>query len=246
MKTVSRLFIVIGFAFLLSHSTRACSCPFYIEHFCGIVNESHMIVRVQMMDTLPGFGYERRQIKILEELNKTISKDTVILIGQDGLNCGELLHQFETGDTLILALDKWWVDNSYYLEGRCGLHFLRYSKGKVFDNITPSTDTLDYNNFKNGLIECMALRTNTEEPEVGSEYQIFPNPVQNTLTIQSSSQQGIQRAELLSLDNRALFFENNSKAYEISWNVNAIDNGVYYLRIWIDGRMRIEKIVIMK
>lgn len=246
MKKLPRLIIVFVFACLFSQPAEACSCRYYIEHFCGIVNENHTIVRAVVLDSAENDRDADRLIKVLDNLNQVIPNDTVTLYGADGLNCGENLHLFSLGDTLILALDPYYYTGVYYLEGLCGLHYLRYSKGKVFDSIDPSTDTLKYNVFLDSLSDCMALRTNTQEISVAGAIKLFPNPAQNVINIQTTLPQGIDQIELMSLDGRVLLSQPGRNALQTQLETGTLENGIYYLKVLVAGEAKLEKVMLMR
>ena len=59
--------------------------------------------------------------------------DTILVYGQDGLNCGETLSKLNIGDTLVLNLlhgyyDRY-KDDIFYLDG-CGKNFLEIKNGR--------------------------------------------------------------------------------------------------------------------
>ena len=43
-------------------------------------------------------------VEVIENLHKPIPYDTITILGQDGLNCGEWLDKFSISDTLLLSL----------------------------------------------------------------------------------------------------------------------------------------------
>ena len=96
MKTHLIKWILLGYflAIFQLNNNFACSCPFYIENFCGIVNEGHVIVRAIVLDSAENDRDADRLIKVLDNLNQVIHNDTATLYGADGLNCGERFGSF--------------------------------------------------------------------------------------------------------------------------------------------------------
>ncbi len=103
MKKEIRLRIQLLFLFLITIQTitTACSCWPYESVFCRSVTPWHNVVSVVVTEHLE---FHLMEVKIIENINEEIAEDTIVIYGQDGLTCGELLNQFEFQDTLILAV----------------------------------------------------------------------------------------------------------------------------------------------
>jgi len=239
MNTKHRLKIILIFAFTFvyhSNST-ACTCWPYVEHFCGIVNNGNYIVRATITENI---SEERRKVKLLDNLNLEIQEETFTLLGQDGGNCGELLAQFSLGDTLIMALSIW--DDDYYLEGACGLHFLRYINGFVYGHLYPDSTSMPYDLFTENLMECMDFTNSTSElEEEVISLNFYPNPVQDILNV-NSNQGLIEALELYSIQGERIIYKSEVNSPSANMNLSSFQGGIYLLKASIDGREIIQKI----
>lgn len=244
MKTHLKKWTLLGclLTFIQLNVIYACQCPIWIEYFCGIVNERHIIVRAEIIDSL---RFDMKTMRILDNLNKEIESNEVILWGQDGVNCGENLDLFSIGDTLILAVDLRF-DSLYYLEGSCGLHYLRYSSGKVFTNIYPTVDTMDYQVFVDELLQCMDFSTSIKEAEESSPpVRFYPNPFTHEITIESSAEIGEGSVVLIySIAGQLLRQEKFGAGTTKTLSMGDLQQGVYLVEIENDrGGRWTEKLV---
>ena len=250
MKTIINILLIFILAVLSFAESKACFCTIpYAKHFCRAVDDSHIIVRATLIDSsevFPSTRYYLRAIKIIDHLNLQIPTDTTVLLGQDGWNCGETLDKFTKGDTLILALVYWHSMGAYYLEGSCGQHYLRYAQGKVFEDIDFAYDTLDYDVFVDQLNDCMSLSTSTNELQSELALTTFPNPVQDLLNVETTASQGIYQVELFSLSGQTVRFQKGNGSSSLQLYTRALENGVYYLRVWVKGKMRMKKVMVMR
>ncbi|NBC82805.1 MAG: hypothetical protein GVY19_05430 [Bacteroidetes bacterium] len=68
---------------------------------------------------------------------KTSIGDTIVVTGQDGLNCGEVLNGFKRGETMFPALSGGYYElfekDTFYMEGACGKYFLKIKTDKTVD-----------------------------------------------------------------------------------------------------------------
>ena len=243
VKNIVLLLIIFG----TQKHINACSCHHtYVEHFCDIVDEDHYIIRAVVIDN-PDDPYidAFRQIVVTNNLNKSITKDTIVLHGSNALNCGEYLNRFLLGDTLILALEDYGQD-VYYLEGSCGVHYLRYSKGRVFDRLYPSTDTMDYQVFVDELLQCMDFSTSINEPEKSSPpVRFYPNPFTHEITIESSVEIGEGSVvSIFSIAGQLHRQEKLGVGIKKTLSVEGLPQGVYLLKLQMeDGYQETLKVV---
>ncbi|WP_235299182.1 T9SS type A sorting domain-containing protein [Portibacter marinus] len=186
-KLLFLFFVIVPQSYLL-----ACSCggP-YETTFCRAVLEDNNIVLAVVTDTL---GYSDVQVTIIDNILNEIAEDTIKILGQDGLNCGESMGFFALGDTVVLALDKGEYQEAttgepyqYYLDG-CGRRFLRYAEDKVYGSISFATDSLEYESFKASIEICIQT-ANLQENQIVIEelVSVYPNPVKETLNVNVST-----------------------------------------------------------
>ena len=218
---------------LIQNTGIACHCFPYEPVFCKNTTEYHNII-MAVVTQYPAPDYHLMEVKILENFNNGINEDTIIVLGQDGLNCGELLDQFNFQDTLILAVSEVEISgmNYYYLEGSCGLHFLRYENGLVNGQITTSLTSQSIQDFRDNILECVDMDLPVENiTSSGNKLQIFPNPVTDVLQIETD-QQYIYNIEILNSSGQRILFRNvNSTTDLYKVNINNLAKGIYFLRI---------------
>ncbi len=130
-----------------------CSCDFYEADFYKNVykNGFNCIAVFNTFETatIENIGEQNIQIGyfIVTDIIKSGKSqigDTIKVLGSSGANCGEQLSVFEKGDTLALALSPYYTyefqNDTFYLEGTCGKHFLEIKNGKN-DGLTISEIT---------------------------------------------------------------------------------------------------------
>ncbi len=137
MKKLSIIYILI----LSVKIGLACSCyPYEPNFYKNIYNSPYNCIAI--FDTMD-YSYEYNDlhsqtgyfivIDTIGNFNSDIG-DTIIVTGQDGLNCGELLNGFSRGDTMLLALSGGFYQSfekdTFYLEGVCGKHYLKIEHGQ--------------------------------------------------------------------------------------------------------------------
>lgn len=180
LKLILSLFILL---IISQNSIYACSCSHYEAVFCRNVHEGHKIVRGVVTDQP---DVHLMEFSILENINNEIVEDTILVLGQDGVNCGEYLEQFAVNDTLILALNTWEINGTefWHLMGLCGLHFLRFENGLVSGQITDDFTSQDLQGFKDNLLSCIDMEVPVLEVDKNElEINVFPNPVSGNFQI---------------------------------------------------------------
>lgn len=230
---MKRITLICFIFFTINHSIIGCSCEPYIDNFCGIVGPGHYIVRLEITDSL---DYHLRKGKVLDNLHMEIGEEEITILGGDGQNCGESLYNFLIGDTLILALSTY--QEIYYLEGACGLHYLEYSNGKVYDKIYNTVDTMEYETFAGNLWECMSI---TKIEEIEEAIEIYPNPVSEILNIELN--ENINDIEIYSLSGKLVLKKNKINSSKDEINISKIDTGIYYVKIRIREKEIIKRII---
>ncbi len=245
---ISSIYKSIIFALLttlIQNTGIACHCFPYEPVFCKNTTEYHNIIMAVVTQN-PAPDYHLMEVKILENFNNGINEDTIIVLGQDGLNCGELLGQFNFQDTLILAVSEVEISgmNYYYLEGACGLHFLRYENGLVNGQITTSLTSQPIQDFRDNILECIEIDLPVENiSSIGNKLQVFPNPVSDVLQI-ATDQRYIYNIEILnSSGQRILFRKVNSLIDLYKVNIDNLAKGIYFLRISTSKEILLEKFI---
>lgn len=182
MKTT--LLTILLLTILWKPDLNACSCTSFDPVFCHNVRASNNIARVHVLEFV---DFHLLRVELLENLHQEINSDTITILGQDGLNCGENLDEFSPGDTLILALSNWGeIDGEvyWYLHG-CGRHYLSVQNEDVVGPITPFINQQTLDDFKDNLFDCFEMISSVDESAISSEIKVFPNPFNGTLNIVS-------------------------------------------------------------
>jgi len=224
---LNKLSLILFFSLTFQSFAIACSCFPYEPVFCRIAHTGHNIVRATVISH-PDFNL--MEIKIIEDINNEITEDTVMVLGQDGLNCGESLNQFLIQDTLILALRYVTFNGTdyWYLEGFCGLHFLRYKDGMVTGQITDTLTEQPLQDFKDNLFTCLDMQLPTEDILSKKEnLNVFPNPVTSTLHIETNLK-NILEIDIFNAGGQLIIKKQNEFS-EI--NTNDLNKGIYFIRV---------------
>lgn len=221
-------------------SLTSCSCFPHIDDFCGIVTESNYVVLAEIIDSI---SFETREVRLIENLNLEIERDTFVLLGQDGLNCGEWLELFSIGDTLVLALEQE-ADSLYYIEGFCGRHYLDYSGGNLDGEIYPNEETMSFQMFKQNLQECLDHLTGISEFEQNNRLlSAYPNPVSGNLQLRLVDGL-IDEFELFSISGECIIRKTDIKNPGFTYDFSSHGSGAYFLRVRVDGQFIIRKILV--
>lgn len=224
--------ILLAFIFLfIQNSLISCTCWPYEPVFCRAVNESLNIVRAVVIEHPESYLME---VKIIENLHEEISSDSILIYGQDGFTCGENLNQFNISDTLILAIKFSQIyENQFYwyLEGFCGIHFLRYANGIVNGQIRDSLTSQPIETFKEQLLECLEMTVPIEEIfEEKKIVDIYPNPVLNELKI-SIVNSMILSVEIYTIDGRLNQNMQQLNSNSVIIDSHNLESGIYIVKI---------------
>lgn len=181
---MKQIFSLLGLI-LVSKIGLACSCmPYEPDFFKNISKQTYNCIAV--FDTMDySYEYEGLQAQtayfiLIDTIGNFGSEigDTIIVTGQDGLNCGEMLNGFTRGDTMFLALYNGFYEtftsDTFYLEGACGKFFLAINNGQ-----------------NNGL-NSQEIKAKIQESFTGfgtnylsNKIEVTPNPVNCILTIKT-------------------------------------------------------------
>jgi len=83
---------IISFGLMCyAHSSHSCTCSNTPASFCAASDTSEIIIQGVVIGEPKDYFVE---IKILENIHKEINADTIHVLGQDGLNCGQDLDIF--------------------------------------------------------------------------------------------------------------------------------------------------------
>ncbi len=217
----------------------SCTCFPYEPVFCKSVSEELNIVRAKVTNHL---SMSSMEVEITDNINLEIAESTIIVWGQDGLNCGEVLGQFEIDDTLILAIGgPIMVDNQemWYLEGTCGLHYLRVNNEIVTGQITETLESRPYEEFKDNLFYCPFILSSNELSD--DDIKLFPNPTIDHLEIHSENDE-IDSIEIYDLKGNLIkVVAIAEKIFRCS--LEQLPHGMYFIKIQTRDGSLVKKIV---
>lgn len=236
-KKLSVLLQVLASLFIFQGQGYACSCSPFSEYFCAAANQSQHIVLAEIIDST---SYDKRKIKIIENINKEFADSVVLLIGQNGWNCGQTLYDFLLKDTFVLALYPD-IDSGYILS-HCGRHYLRYDNGFLNGPVSPDFNTgIGYTDFLEDINECMLLVSTEEIAVRNSQLAISPNPFEDRLYIKSEKNE-IRKIEIFNLQGQRILAREGDDRLEINLEMYALKPGVYLLCIHQDNGIISRKI----
>ncbi len=210
----------------------ACNCSDFVPIFCHDADTSDHIALVEIIE-MPEYSWAK--FKVIENINKTISEDTIDVLGQDGLNCALGLGIFEIGDTIVANLNSGNFINSandlnyQWMLWHCNLRYLRYSAGEVIGRVTNEITNQDYETFKTEISFCYDFVSSASEiPDF--EVELFPNPAVSNISIQS---QNIRIEHVAIYNSKGVLvstFKGVNDAIE-NIPIDDLNNGVYFMSI---------------
>lgn len=249
-KIKSLLFVCSLFIFPVIGNN--CSCAEYIETFCAALpaidssSPNIYVVSARVVTEPHGEFGQYMEVEIMEQLHNTIEVDTITIIGQDGVNCAESLSYFSVDNEIICYLYPEFFDatspDTFYLDG-CGRSWLRLEEGQVNGPIQENMETQDYETFKEDLYECAGISTSLNDLEdLTAQVQIFPNPAQDVLHLQSSAI-AIESVRIFSTTGRQVLARTGDAYQNSTIDISDLPAGLYFINIEIDGEWVTKKMV---
>lgn len=241
LKTIT----VISFLLLLSIKlSNACTCEYGKTPFCPSATVGNHIIQAVVTDTPNFYSIE---VEVIENINQVISENEILILGQDGLNCGESMDLFEIGDSLVLALFNVQINDAindetydWILDG-CGVNYLEYSNGSVFGAIDYNDDSRSYEDFKAGLIDCLTLSVSAKNV-IQEDITVYPNPTSERLVINSNTNT-LHSIEIYSTQGLLMDKPNPNRKGISTIDVSTLQNGMYLIKVETDNSYFIKRIV---
>lgn len=155
--------------------------------------------------------------------------DTILVIGEDGINCGERLNRFSSGDTLVLALSEGFhedlAEGTFHLKGgSCGDYHLKITNGQ-------------YGGLSISQIEEQVRLAIAEKV-----LTLFPNPVTDLLTVLSPDDM-ILRTEVYDMSGRVVVSNDAVNDYTAEINLGSLKNGLYNILIYSENGKALRKVI---
>ncbi len=184
MKSVL-LFLFLSFSSL--NIGNACSCGTFLEFFDNTYVKDYGKNCIAVLDSfsyavkndnLPAETGHFTLLDTLSEMKVSLSLgQTILVYGQNGLNCGALIRNLAVGDTFLLSLYDGFIEetknDTFYLDG-CGTFYLNLNDPEYID-----WTKAELQERINGIT------TNTQELSLAQFITLFPNPATQRIFIQS-------------------------------------------------------------
>ena len=224
---------LILFAILFgTYDSMACSCSSYIDEFCHAADSSDNIALIEILD-MPDPTWAN--FKVIENINKDIANDTIEVVGQDGLNCGIDLSQFEPGDTLVVNLQATNYTNAYnglefnWIFNDCWRTYLHYSNGSVIGPVTTDITDQDYETFKQDILTCFDFSLSSKVV-LNVDIEVFPNPAVNNVFIKSRNIQ-FENISIFDSSGHLISEVKNINAHFDTFSIDHLQSGIYFILI---------------
>lgn len=91
----------------------------------------------------------------------------------------------------------------------------------------------DRSSYISGAIDCS--KVSVEELIDGNGIRVYPNPSQYS-TVIAWDQEAVDRVELRNVLGQLIFSENTTGKKQTEWNVSALENGIYIVNLFTNGR----------
>jgi hypothetical protein len=230
---------------VIRESDKSCKCTMFLfyQDFYHVVSDKtqNCMAVFQGFDYSYEFGGLRSQTGRFVVLDKTGSftsapGDTIVVLGEDGLNCGEMLDQFRYGDTLFLALKsspyQHFEKDTFYLESStCGVHFLKVTNGKCGNLTIPEVKQ---------KIDSIISGVDGVQKDKG--LTVIFNPVTQRILIKSFKL--ITDVMVFDISGRQVQHTAFSPGYDVETALKVLSRGVYHVLIHGDEGSVVRKIII--
>lgn len=238
MKTTVFLIAILSSA----HHLWSCSCfgP-YERDFFKVVKKSHQVYfgtveNVDFSYSYKGLKAYTMYLKVTDTLAgcESAPGKTIVITGQDGLNCGESMSSQWITRNIVVAVEKrmyyTYGPDTFYLHG-CGAHL------QLFNTQGPDGTTIEQIKIK-----IRSLITGTDDISRGSNLIVFPNPADDVLNV-FCPDHDLLDARLISYGNQVVSIPIDSKSNFLSIPLKDFLPGVYIIVLWTDYKKIIKRFV---
>ena len=231
---------------ILERNTTACKCYGYWDNYDFYNNvsreTSNCLVVFERYDysySYNGLNSQTGYFVLLDTIGDfdTQIGDTIVVIGEDGINCGEMLNYFSNMDTLFLALSEGYYENFekdtfYFKGGTCGNYYLKIAYGQ--------NDGLSVPEIKEKIKSRV---TSIDETNIDKHLTIYPNPANDQLTIKSDIYL-IHNVIIYDISGRLVNSINDINNRNIVVDLSSFMSGIYNILINLENGQTSSKIVI--
>lgn len=243
------MFRIAILLFIIPIRAFCCTCaePYYFNFLDAsehpvFKNNFEFIVQAKIISYSPDYYF--MEVGIIEGIKDSFSKDTVIISGQDGMNCAFPFQRdlFDVSDTVILRLTNDFYNREDTLElSDCSINYLLYEDGYVKGSISKMDTLLSYQEFK--YFYESPIISSTEAPVEHEHAMVYPNPASGTLYVDYDAHKSLFIC-ILDLSGRICkCIRSFSPGYI---DISGLEEGVYFLKV-IDSfgtRLQTQKIII--
>lgn len=142
---------------LCTQPARSCSCagPYDTVFCAAVAPNTHIFYGKVLERTHPSY----MRVAVLENIYRPIALDTIIMMGQDGVNCGENLDRLSAGTEYVLALyDEPINGQDTFLLGGCSQNFYPVESGLVRGHIVPGLTDMSYETLRDNITDILDCR----------------------------------------------------------------------------------------
>ncbi|HPR30973.1 MAG TPA: T9SS type A sorting domain-containing protein [Prolixibacteraceae bacterium] len=161
----------------------------------------------------------------------------IVAIGENGINCGEMFGTYQSGDTLILALETSPLfpvsPDTFFLTGRyCGSHALPIQNGR--------NDDKAYSEIRAEI--CSVIHNYIPVPLLENECLVYPNPFQSEITFCYSGEP-IYEMEIFDSKGRLMLKDDGFSMHRKSFSLASYPKGIFYAKVRTSMGLYTQKIV---
>jgi len=231
----------------------ACFCvpiPTFCESMidsAGIIQEEYTVIKIEITNkTVTGIDVKIKSVLF----GASNSGELFINKGDENL-CTINTDIFSEGEIYIFSFYNLNTAQNLFLSD-CGIHYLKIENEVVIGPIAPNIESISFDEFN--TIECF------EDFEVSisdisplkNSFSVFPNPNDGNFYISNFNEIKVNQIiemELIDLQGRTIYRNQKTDGWlpneEWRINVSEITNGVYFLRIFVEEKSAVLKIVKM-
>lgn len=256
-----RILLLFCLALLLNSSMLlACTC-FPRQTFCEMFNpqpndENTRVYLATVIDYVdvepqPGYFVPTMRVAISEVLYgpDDLISDTLILVGQDGVNCATSMP-ISYDEEIVFLAEYIFQEGEYFYEvggagtelSGCGPSYLNVVNDQVYGPIGGNlTSGVTLTNFIDSLEEMgdCALSVDVSEPELTAEdFKIYPNPTNSRVFVDMTRNSSLVtevKVSLITTMGKTVYRQNFVDSERlVDIDVANLPSGIYFLRLTTD------------
>ncbi len=226
--------LIFSFVLFFTFQGLACSCfPGTLNFFSNTHPDAQIgVIRLDSTYVGQNQGGDPMPMAVFTlvenyTFDSKVAGDTLLVFGQDGINCAVGFGQFNIGDTLVASLGL--QDGILYIPffsnfgGTCGTHYLPIQNGQ-------------YNGLSLSAIREITFSTITSVQELApaNALHVYPNPARETITIEGKVTGEVALRLLNAAGQTVEYLPATAFRPEEALDVSHLPQGIYFLRL--EGR----------